>query len=81
MMNRKECVRKRSWSISRYYPSISWENTEANGVGIITHSIPAAIHLKIECHKISHNEHTLIKKSPKSVAKRRTIWTAVAAAF
>jgi hypothetical protein len=81
MMNWKECVRRRLWPVSRYYPSICRKSTEANGDGIITHSIPGVIHLKAQCHKIPNREHTFMKKSPKSAEKRKKIWTAMAAAF
>jgi hypothetical protein len=47
----------------------------------MTHSIPAVTHLKAQCHKIRNSEHTFLKKSLKSAAKRKKIWTAMATAF
>jgi hypothetical protein len=81
MMNWKECVKRQSWPVSKYDPSMCWKNTDVNGGGIIKHSIPAVIHLKSQCHKIPNIEHTFMKKSPKSAVKRKKIWTAMAAAF
>lgn len=81
MVNWKECVRRWEWSVSRYYPSIFWKNSEAIGGGIKAHSVPAVIHLKAQCHKIPNSEHTFMNKSLTSAAERKKISTAMAAAF